>query len=289
MEEMTPREPENIQRVVGLNGEDATADYVSACREDFVAALTRIFPKIALGVFQQEKDITGTVTSDAENIFQSYFQSMKGQVNFTLEGLKSFIVQEIRRQQRFYRELHALAAGFAAEGAKFTVLKSGDIQCEICWNTGIVPGTGIVTENGAHLYACPLVPAYSTDYMALRQEPVAANILAVSPELILFLPVNQDPEDRFLDACSKIFPVRQDITGELPSVWSACLLSGFILIDSSEPLTPDEIENLRTKYGVHAVVAANSAQFQARIHTGKNDRLICPGDLPDVLSSHFQA
>jgi hypothetical protein len=267
MEEMRPRDPDLVQRVLGVGGRDETADYVMACREEFRGCLRQVFLSVAQKAFRQEASITRKVMPDATRCYSAYFRSMKGQINLTKEDLRSLITKEEKRQKKLYQALQGLSDRFKREGLGFEVLAPGDIYCESAWDTGFIVGTNIMTEAGAYLFSSPLVPAYTADYMALRQEPVAANILAISRDFILFLPINQAPGDKFGEVCLKVFGTPKDITEEINGAWQATLMSGFLLVDSEKAFSAAEIEGLRKKYGVLAVVTANSSQFTASIHT----------------------
>lgn len=106
--------------------------------------------------------------------------------------------------------------------------------------------------------------------MALRQEPVAANILAMSKVFILFLPINQDPGDKFREVFLKTFRRERDVTEEITGTSQANLNSGFLLVETERVFTKSELEELRGKYRVVAVVIANSSHFTAFVHTERD-------------------
>jgi hypothetical protein len=266
MEEMKPREPDLEQRVLGVGGQDETADYVRACQKEFRSCLRQIFLSVAQKAFSQEASIARKVMPDATKCYQDYFQSMKGQINLTEEDLMSLVSKEEERQQRFYRALRELSGKFSREGVMFEILSPGDIYCIPAWDTGLVVGTSIRTESGAYLFSSSPVPAHTTDYMALRQEPVAASIVAISKDFILFLPVNQVPGDKFREVHLRIFGREKDFTKEINGIWRATLMSGFLLLDSERTFSAAEIEELKRKYGVDTIVTANSSQFTAAIN-----------------------
>ena len=43
-------------------------------------------------------------------------------------------------------------------------------------------------------------------------------------------------------------------------------MSGFLLVDGERTFTAAEIEELRKRYGVHAIITADSSHFTASIH-----------------------
>jgi hypothetical protein len=266
MEEMKPREPDLVQRVMGPGGLDETAAYVVASQDEFRDCLKTVFLSIARMAFQQAGDIADKLIPETIKCYEKYFQSMKGQINLSEQDMESLINEEINRQQNFYLALQELSSRFSVEGVKFDVLSPGDVYCEPAWDTELTIGTTIRTDSGVYLFSIPLVSAYTSDFMALRQEPVAAGILGVTGDYIMFFPVNQDPEEKFADACLKIFGTPEDITADIEGARQAYIISGFILVDGEKSFSPAEIEELKKKYSVLAIVTANSSNFTAVIH-----------------------
>ncbi len=270
---MEKEPPEYMEQKVTGNRE-ATARYVQETEEEFKKCLGVVLLDISNRCLLQEEDIAEKVMEDAMNCYSSYFQSMKGGINLTQDDIKDLVTFEVKRHRSFYKTLREISKEFTDEGVKFEILSPGDIYCDPYWDTKLEVGCNIRTDNGAYLSAFPLFPATTSDYMALRQEPVAAHILYINKDCMLFINHNQDPGEKFTEVYRKVFRDPVDVKYEIEGAWAASISNNFLHLDSEREFSDAKLEELKNKYNVTAVVKANSGQFTAYIYTGKGRKYL---------------
>jgi hypothetical protein len=83
----------------------------------------------------------------------------------------------------------------------------------------------------------------------------------------MLMPHDQDPEPAFCQAAEEIFGTRKDVKNCFPEAYLAELYNNFLLLDSTETFSTIELEELRRKYHVTALVKVDS--FNAFIYTGE--------------------
>ena len=262
-----PDQPE--QKVVDLEGRDVTGEYVSACRRAFRRCLQEVFLNVARGVLQDEESIAEREMDRALACHEEYFQALKGGTNVAEDDVRAALIQEERRQHAFYRSLRVLCRRFEEQGVQLDIAEPGYYDSEILWNTGPSAGCRIVIQEDASLYASPLAPSYTDEYMVLRAGPVAADVLFLNTALMLFIRHDEDPEDRFWEAAETVFGTPTDITDQVPNVHTARLLSGFLELSVMEDIADAELERLQVKYGVAAVLRGDPHALRAVIYTGR--------------------
>lgn len=255
------------QKVTG--DREATARYVQETREEFKKCLKAVLLDISNRCLLKEENIVEKVMEDALNCYNTYFQSMKGQLNLTEEDIREIIIKEEERHRKFYDKLREFSKKFTSEGVRFEILSPGDIYSDPYWDTKLEVGCNIRTDNGAYLSAFPLFPATTFDYMALRQEPVAAHIIYIDEDCMLFINHDQDPGERFGRVCKKLFWNPVDVKDEIEGAWAATLSNNFLHLDSEREFSDTELEELKNKYDVTAVIKTDFGQFTAYIYTGK--------------------
>lgn len=254
-----------------LTGRNITGEYAAEKRRELEARLREVFLEIAIKAFNREPAIPRPVMGKALKYHKKYFQAMKGATNLHTTDIKEAVAREVERQDRFYSALAGLAAEFKKAGAQFEILPPDKGYQDSYWDTGLVTGCNIKTGN-AYLCAFPLVPARTTCYMALVQEPVAAQVVFVSEDCMVLAPLGQDFGEDFLKASERLFGKRKDVKGDFPEAIVAYLGNNFLCVDTGEDFTSQRLKELKAKYGVIAIIKGG-ANFIGYIFTGKEDKL----------------
>ena len=248
-------------------GRDATGEYATAMRDDFRGTLQPVLLDIAKGVHEGHARVAEETMDRAISCYQAYFGAMKGATNLTEDGFREAIVAEEERQHRLFLTLRDLLAKLAAEGVPSEILAPAYAYSDPGWDLGFTAGCTISLEGSTYLYACPLVPARTGEYMSLKQAPeVAANIAYLNDDCMVFQQHDQAMSEKAAKAWEKTLGERREITAEVPDVRNAYLVPNYILLDSEREYSDAELVELMDRYQVSAVLMGDSSDFSARIH-----------------------
>lgn len=265
--------PGNDISELRVSGEgDVTADYFTSARREFEACLRIVFLEIARKAFNKETNIAESVIKKALGCHENYFQTMKGGTNLSPEDIRIAIIKEEERQIKFYNALTNLSEEFKKPGVRFQVMPPDKCYKASHWDTGLVAGCNIRTD-GAYLCAFPLVPAATSCYMALVQEPVSAQVIYINEDCVILSPHDQDLGDDFWRAGEKSFGKMIDIKDDFPRAYKTYIGNSFLYLDSAETFSDYQLKELMRKYNVTAIVKVGGEGFAGFLYTGEEKKL----------------
>lgn len=257
------------QRIAGTQND--MANYVEQCKRELKDCVLQTYLKIAQTAYGGQSELPSNITQGAVNCFEQYFNSMKGATNLSEADVIQLVKDEFERQRRFYDRLIELSGKFTWQNIGVEILEPGNIYSDPMWDMGMCVGTSIRIESKAYFYASPVCNAKTNDYMALRQDPVAAQIIYMDNGLMLFAQHDQDPGGSFWQAYRELFDAPQDVKADFPPAWAAVVAGNALLIDAKDALPDAELDRLMGEYGVTGVIMANSSTFTARLYVGKRE------------------
>jgi hypothetical protein len=268
MDDMMAMPPEYMeQRIAGTQND--MANYVSECKRELKSCMLQTYIKTAKSAYEGHSGVLQDITQEAVNCFEQYFNSMKGATNLSEADVIQSVKGEFERHRRFYGRLIELAGKFTWREIGVEILEPGNIYSDPMWDMGICVGTSIRIDSKAYLYATPICAAKTYDYMALRQDPVAAQIIYMDDSLIFFAQHDQDLGDTFWQAYRELFDAPQDVKADFPNAWAAVVAGNALLIDAKDALGDTELEKLMVSYAVAGVIMANSSTFVASLYVGQ--------------------
>ena len=251
----------------------ATGYYASAYKADFRRCMKKVILEISKRVYLGEDCIPEEVNDAALKCHAEYFKAMKGGINITKEDILCALIDEKTRQKEFYRALRDLSESFQTYGIHFEICEQGYFTAETFWDTGLVAGCRVKVGEKAYLYAYPMVPAHTYDFMVPRSGPVAADILCINEAYMVFIQHDEDPGAHFWNVVNKLLGEPENIAYRIPNVHSALLYKNFLKLTVIEALSQPELEELRVEHGVCAIVYGDPHEFKGVIHTGKEQEL----------------
>ena len=259
------RKPREIpeQRIAGEPG--ATTEYLAACRQDFRTGLREVFADIAGRVLAGEKDLSPEVTDRALHYYQRYFQVIKGNTNIRREDALEALQIGQKRQRAFHVGLERMIARFSKREVRLRITEAGHFEKKILWQNGVEAGCRIVTDREAELFAYPLMNMNTAEYMVPRSGPVAAQLIYLDTDLMLFVRHGEDPSEAFARAAGEIFGQAEDVGEEIEGVHLARLYEHHLEIVALKKWTLPELEELRKIYEVLAVLGGDPHDFTAVI------------------------
>ena len=281
MDDMMAIPPENMEQRIAGTQEDM-ANYVQECKRELRDCMLQVYLKIAQDAYECRNEVSQDVIQEAVYCHESYFNSMKGATNLSEDDVRLAVASEIERQGGFYKRLRELADKFASHGVSFEILEPGDIYSDPMWDIGACVGTSVRIASKAYLFAAPTCAAKTYDYMALRQDPVAAQIIYMDENLMLFAQHDQDLSEAFWQAYRQLFDKPHDVKADFPDAWAAVVAGNALLIDAKDALGDAGLERLMAKYGVAGVIMANSSTFTARLYVGEHQLSKLDYEVADV-------
>jgi hypothetical protein len=105
--------------------------------------------------------------------------------------------------------------------------------------------------------------------MAPRAGPIAAEIIYLDGSVMLFMPPGQDPGADFIAAAEEIFGLPEDIRGKFPGAYDARQHRHFLELVYAGVISRRQLEQLRERHGVMAVVKGDPFEFHALVHTAE--------------------
>jgi hypothetical protein len=265
--EMPFQPPE--QKVLDVDGTDLTGEYILAHTADFYACLKEIFLRNAQSILTGEETLAHKAElENALRCYDDFFESVKGTTNFRREDLERDFWAEIERQKRFYVSLDMLSDKFSKHDIAFDILDAGYYFPETLWDTGLTAGCQIRIDHQI-LYAYPLVPATTDAYMIPRAAPVAAELIALNEDYMVFLPSEtQKVDEKLLNSARLIFGTSENVTDQMENVHFARLYNNFLAISIINDVSYAELDNLKEKYNVIAILKGDPHNFKAVIYIG---------------------
>ncbi len=254
---------------------DATTEYVTTARKEFKEYLKRLFLEIAKQAYTRKSTNITHITNAALECRERYFQAMKGATNITKEAIEGLIRIEFERQMRFYEKLEKIREHFqqlTGSWVRFGMNPPDTFDTDYDWETGLTVGCNI-SVGSTGLFAFPLVEARTAKYgkewsgvlFVDRDCVITLALLPAAVEPFQF-PTVWTEEFGQLGAASVRY-VRDDF----PQARNAVVYGNFLLLDSEETFSHKELAALREKYGVLAIVKADSTSRHAFIYTGHED------------------
>jgi hypothetical protein len=235
-------------------------------RTDFEKCLNPIFTEIAMRAYNGKPTAKG-LSEEAKECLERFFQVMQGAVNLTPQDVEEALDWASHIEESFYSSLWQLVERLPQY---VDVVSPDKMYADPYWDTGLVHGCNIKAGD-CYLYASPRVPAATSCWMALVQEPVAATVLAVDGDCILMLPTGQYTSEGFSDEFKETFGERKDISDEFPSAYSARVYPGFLQLDSNIKMDSTVMDSVLERYDVRAVVKVNLSQQSGYIYTGTEE------------------
>lgn len=203
---------------------------------------------------------------DIHGCYDRFFEVMMGAIDFTLEDVEEVVDWAGHVKEDFNVSLHDFVERFPCD-----VVSEG-LLADPYWDSGLISGINLRVGD-ALLYASPLVPMATSCWMALVQEPVAANVIAVDGDLVLMLPVYEYLDEKYIEALQGLYKVPIDISSEFPNAHHAYYRNGHIIIDTIHKIEPDILNEAMKKYNVDAIVKVNLTQQTGYLYTGKEQKL----------------
>jgi len=260
------RPPEYMEQHIAGSPQDM-ASYVSNCKAELKDCIMEVFAAISQDAYSGRGSSLPDLIQRGILCHERYFNSMKGATNLSAGDIRSAIIAEAERQQNLYMALRDMAAQFAGHGVKLEILPPGEVYSDPVWNIPLSVGTTVRVESRTYITAfCPSAAA-TNDYMAPRQDPVAARLIYMDKSMMLFMQHDQDPGETFAAACTSLWGQPVDVLSDFGGAWAAQLSGGVLLLDTAESVSDEEVGRLMQKYGVHGVIVANSGNFIARLYT----------------------
>jgi hypothetical protein len=260
-----PREfPE--QKIAGEPG--ATAEYLAACRQEFRTGLRELFGDIADRVLAEKRALSPEITDRALAHYERYFQVTKGNTNLRREDVLEALRIGEKRQRALRAGLKRLADRFSKRGVRFQIAEGGHFENKILWEDGIEAGYRIVTDHEAELFAYPLMPMKTGEYMVPRAGPIAARLVYIDADQMLFLRHGEDPGEAFAAAAGEILGRSRDVSDAIDGVHLARLYDHYLEIVTIRQRSLAELDGLRSAFGALAVVGGDPHNFTAVILVG---------------------
>lgn len=274
MDEMMAHPPEYMDQHIAGSDEDMSR-YIGSTKDELNKCIMRVLLAAAQTAYNGEGGPASKIIEQGIDCYHRYFNSMKGATNLCADDVISFVSREIKKQRDLQRCLNDLAADFAAYGVRLEIMPPGQIYSDPVWNIPLSTGSTVRIEDRAYISAFSPRPAATSDYMALRQDPVAARLIYMDASTMLFLQHDQDAGDRFAQACTGLLGEPADLAGDFDGAWNASISGNVLLLDTPYPPAAREVEPLMKRYGVCGLIAANSASFSARLYVAgyKESRL----------------
>lgn len=255
-----------------FGGRDLTGDYVSATRKEFRECLRKILLEIAISAYNRKSTDIASMTEQALECRKHYFQGMKGATNITEEAIKELVVRESELQSRFYARLAELKEHFkqfTSQWTKFAIYPPSTFEGPSRWDTELTVGCHI-TVGSTELLAFPLVQAttatYYDDVLFIDEDCVI--ILDYRPKAVEpFQHVGMWCQEFAVSGAASIRSVKEDF----PLAKEATIYNKFLLLDSEEPFAHKQLGDLRSKYGVIAILKVDPKNHKAFIYTGRED------------------
>jgi hypothetical protein len=263
---MMARPPEYMEQRIAGSHEDM-AFYIDECKAELKECMTEVFSAIARDAYEGRDGSPPDLIQRGILCHERYFNSMKGATNLSADDIRSVIAAEAERQRAFYEALREMAGQFSGHGVVFEILPPGEIYSDPVWNIPLSIGTTVRVEGRAYITAfCPSAAA-TNDYMAPRQDPVAASLIYMDDKVMLFMQHDQDPGEPFAAACASLWGRSVDVHADFGGAWAAHISGGVLLLDTGESVSDKETGQLMGKYGVYGIIVANSGKFTARLYT----------------------
>jgi hypothetical protein len=259
------RKPREIpeQHIAGEPG--ATAEYLAGCREELRTRLKEVFADIAGRVLAGEQELAPEVADRALGYYQRYFQVTKGNTNLRPEDVLEALRIGYQRQLAVHAAVERLSARFSEHGAGWRIAGTGRFDEKILWGGGIEAGFLIETDQGAELFAYPPINMRTAEYMVPRSGPVAAQLIYLDADVMLFARHGDDPGEAFARAAGTIFGRPEDVCGEIEGAHQALLYRHHLEIVALKKWSPAELEDLRRIYRVLCVLGGDPHEFTAVI------------------------
>lgn len=254
-------------------GRDATAEYFRETGKIFQQCLQECLLGISVKCFRKVVCPEPGDYEKAGACYDSFFNSLKGGTNLSREDVERYIAESASRYSRFFSYLDSLKLLADRAGIIFEIKPPGSIFKDPYWDFGPEPGCNILVDKKSFLFAIPPCEASTYNYMTLQQEPVAASLIHLNRDCMLFLNSDQDPGEKFFRSFRDIFTEGKNITNDIEGACQATLFPGrFLLIDPEKEPGQPEIGSLMEEYGVPAVVTGNAGTFRAAIYLKESYR-----------------
>jgi len=262
------RKPRNIPEQKIPGGPGATAEYVTDCRREFQTCLREVFLEIAERSLAERRDIPPQVMDRAVACYDRFSQVIKGGTNLRRIDVEEALLEGEKRQRHLHHSLGQLADRFSSHGVRFQIAGAGHFDNKILWENGVEAGCGIQTDHDVDLFAYPLMSLTTREYMVPRAGPIAAELVFLDADMMLFSRHGEDPGEAFASAAREIFGDSRDISDEIEGVHLARLYDHHLEIITMRQWSGSELDSLRTAYGVLAVVRGDPHDFTAMISVG---------------------
>jgi hypothetical protein len=260
---------------------DEAEAYVAEARREFRECLKKVFLDIASRVHGKTLTDVSDVTRPALHCRDRYFQTMKGATNITAKAVEELIAKECERQIRFYDKLSKLGERFRKIGVRFSVSPPKIGESDSTWRTGLTVGCNLLVGS-TDVLAFPLVNATNSS-------AITRDILYVDDDCVIAreypLPAVVEPFQHASGWSAEFsepgIPPAKILKDEFPLAKTAIVFRHFLLVESDEHLSANDLEALLEKYVVSAVVQVDSAGNKAHIFIGKDG-------LPSLLEEELK-
>lgn len=192
-----------------------------------------------------------------------------GAVNISKEDINETLGWATDIQTKFYDCLNSLLEHLPDH---LEVINPDRVITHPYWDSALIHGCNIKAGN-CILHAVPRVPATTSCWMALVQEPVAAKVLTAKNSCVLMLPSGQYPSEDLSDALREYRGEPLDVTRNFEKAYNAHVQSGILYLDSGEKMDPTTLKAALDDYSVAAIVKVNLSQQTGFIYTGHEEEM----------------
>jgi hypothetical protein len=237
-------------------------------RQEFEGCLQKAFTEVASRVYQGDNSTLG-LEDQTCRCLERFNQVMMGAVNITKEDINETLRWAKDIQTGFYECLYSLLKHLPDH---LEVINPKRFIIDPYWDSALIHGCNIKAGN-CILHAVPRVPAATSCWMALVQEPVAAKVLAAKNRCVLMLPSGQYPSEDLSDALKSYRGDPLDVTRDFEKAYYAQVQSGILYLDSGEKMDPTTLNAALDNYGVATIVKVNLSQQTGFIYTGHEEEM----------------
>lgn len=262
------------QKVVGFNLDgsmyDATGSYYQEAFTELRKGTEQALLKLMNEVFETGHASQSSLDSTYE-CFVGFNASTKGTSNFMESDYWDYINSKVQQFDSMFIALKKVQKHFETRGVTFTIEKPGEYLSWPYWNMGVIPGCNITINKTSYLYACIPVNAVTNDYLTLNRGPLAAHIVHINDDYILFSPANQDFDSTFLEVAGILFPKGKDVKDSVESCYNAFLFNNsHLIINTDKEYSIEELKKLKEEFSVKGIIVGNLGTFSAKLYIYTN-------------------
>lgn len=245
--------------------EDGLGDYAEETSKQFEDCLNNIRLEISNRIAESEI-LPEDLLKNGLVCFDEFFQSMKGNTNYTSEVLGLLLKEDFHVRKQLHNYLVLLGNKLEKEGNTFKTIASSIVDNPVNnWKITVFAFSQILVNSKDVLFCLPAELAKNLEYTNVSAGPEPPVFVGIKDNAMFFLQQGDFSENNYYEVFENYFGKKEILEKPSEGITSVIVYAEYLQILANEKITKEEAMKLLEKYKDKALYIIYPHLNQSRV------------------------